>query len=127
LEIQKLERQIAEELETHASISKDAQIAIKEGKKTRNRIHEKQIAISNYENELSIMDLEIFNCETRIAGLKEESAKLTKEIAARNELIERYEVEIRQNNDQLSKKAGEMDVLNKKYDQLTSGNQVIDA
>ena len=56
--------------------------------------------------------------------MRDKLRKLDRELGERNEVIEKYEVEIRRRNDELGKKQGEMDLLNKKYDQLTGSTQV---
>jgi chromosome segregation ATPase len=53
--------------------------------------------------------------------MKESISKLTTETEKKNSLIEKYEVDIRRCNDELSKKASDIDILNKKYDQITAG------
>ncbi|KAJ3307214.1 Coiled-coil domain-containing protein 40 [Kappamyces sp. JEL0829] len=122
LSVQTLEREIAEKLKTQSSFQKGAQSAIKDGNKVRQLIHEKETAVTNHLNELSVIKLESLAAETRIDAMKEQLKKVDGEISEKNSLIGKYEQEMRQNNDLLSKRASEMDLLNKKYDQLTSGN-----
>lgn len=121
LRIQQLEKQIAEKLKTLSSYQKGAQSSQRDGNKLRAIIHEKESATVNYQNEISVIHLEALNAETRCASMRDQLKNVDKEISEKNSLIEKYEQEIRRNNDMLSKRASEMDLLNKKYDQLSSG------
>jgi coiled-coil domain-containing protein 40 len=123
LSIQNLEKEIAEKLKILSSFEKGAQISLRDGNKVRMGIHEKQINLSEYQNELVHVELESLNCTQRIDSMKKALSKVNEEIEAKNKLIEKYENEISQNNDALGKKASELDLLNKKYDQLTTGNE----
>ncbi|KAJ3318182.1 Coiled-coil domain-containing protein 40 [Boothiomyces sp. JEL0866] len=120
---QKLDKEIAEKLKLQLSFQKGAQGSLKDGAKLRQSIHEKEAAAANFQNELSLINLEALNAEGRIKSIKEQLKAVDAEMAEKNQLIGKYEQEIRQNNDLLSKRASEMDSLNKKYDQMTSGNQ----
>ncbi|KAJ3260019.1 Coiled-coil domain-containing protein 40 [Boothiomyces macroporosus] len=120
---QKLDKEIAEKLKLQLSFQKGAQGSLKDGAKLRQIIHEKEAAAANFHNELSLINLEALNAEERIKTIKEQLKAVDAEMAEKNQLIGKYEQEIRQNNDLLSKKASEMDSLNKKYDQMTSGSQ----
>ncbi|KND03997.1 uncharacterized protein SPPG_01445 [Spizellomyces punctatus DAOM BR117] len=119
---QKLQSEITEHLQTQLSISKGAQGTRKDNNRLHNQIHEKEATIAQVENDLSHIRLETLNANSRIRGMKETLQVLDAELAERNEVIEKYEVEIRRRNDELGKKQGEMDLLNKKYDQLTAKN-----
>ncbi|TPX67959.1 hypothetical protein SpCBS45565_g03525 [Spizellomyces sp. 'palustris'] len=119
---QKLQSDISEHLQAQLSISKGAQGTRKDNNRLRNQIHEKEATIAQVENDLSHIRLDTLNANSRIRGMKETLQVLDAELAERNEVIEKYEVEIRRRNDELGKKQGEMDLLNKKYDQLTAKN-----
>ncbi|KAJ3014618.1 Coiled-coil domain-containing protein 40 [Thoreauomyces humboldtii] len=120
---QKLSDEIAEHLQSQLSISKGAQGTKKDNGKLRVAIHEKESTIAQVQNDLGNIRLETLNVTARIRGTKEGIGKLDKELAERNGLVEKYELEIRRRNDELGKKQGEVDLLNKKYDQLTAKNQ----
>lgn len=120
LVIQSLEREIAEKLKTLSSYHKGAQSSQRDGNKLRALIHEKEGTALNYRNEISVIELENLNAESRCHEMNEQLKRTDKEITTKNELIEKYELEIRKNNDLLTKRASEMDLLNKKLDQLMS-------
>ncbi len=120
--IQKLEKDIAEKLKSQSSFQKGAQKSIRDGNRVRVSIHEKENSLANHQNEISVIQLESLGSENRIEGMKSRLKEVDNDITERNNLIGKYEFEIRQNNDLLSKRASDMDLLNKKYDKLTSGS-----
>ena len=120
LAIQTMERQIAEKLKTLSSFQKGAQSSQRDGNKLRAIIHEKEGSAINYRNEISAIELENLNAESRCNQMKDQLKRIDKEITSKNDLIEKYEQEIRKNHDLLTKRASEMDLLNKKLDQLAS-------
>jgi peptidoglycan hydrolase CwlO-like protein len=87
-------------------------------------MHEKSATIAITQNELGNLSLDILNANARMKALRETVRKVDEEMKEKNGMIEKYEMEIRRRNDELGKKQGEMDLLNKKYDQLTGRNQV---
>ncbi|KAJ3279438.1 Coiled-coil domain-containing protein 40 [Borealophlyctis nickersoniae] len=123
LATQKLQNEIAEHLQTQLSIEKGASGTKKDNTRLRNTIHEKESVIATVQNELSNVRLDTLNVSARIRGMQDKLKKLDNDLAEKNEVIEKYEVEIRRRNDELGKKQGEMDLLNKKYDQLTGSSQ----
>ncbi|KAI9355978.1 hypothetical protein DFJ73DRAFT_249949 [Zopfochytrium polystomum] len=122
-QIAKIESDIAEHLQTQTSIEKGALGTKKDNGRLRATIHEKESTVAVAMNDLSTIKLETLNVTARIRSMKETLGSMDKELAAKNELIEKYEMEIRRRNDELGKKQGEMDLLNKKYDQLVGRNQ----
>ncbi|KAL2912923.1 Coiled-coil domain-containing protein 40 [Polyrhizophydium stewartii] len=120
---QKLERDIAERLQSQLSLEKGAQSTRRDNNRLRNAIHEKESNIASIQNELSNIRLEALNIGGRIKSMKDQISRIDEEMEERNTLIEKYEQEIRRRNDELGKRASEMDILNKKYDQVTGGNE----
>jgi chromosome segregation ATPase len=123
--MQKTETLINEKLEKQSFFQKDAQKTLKDRKKLRANIRENEFTLVKNENEMSTMKLEILNCGSHIAALKEEISYIMNGLDKKNVLIAQYEQEIRKNNDLLSKKAAEMDALNKRIDQMSGGTEVI--
>ena len=121
IKIHKLEKEIGEKLKVLSSFQKGAQSSQRDGTKLRALIHEKENSIVTYQNEMSAIKLESLNADTRCWSMRNRLKEVDKDLSEKNSLIEKYEQEIRRNNDMLNKKASEMDFLNKKYDQLSSG------
>ncbi|KAI8833737.1 hypothetical protein BC829DRAFT_422442 [Chytridium lagenaria] len=119
----KLESDIAEHLQNQLAIEKGAQGTKKDNNRLRSLIHEKEATIASTTNELGNIRLEMLNASARIGALRDTLGFVDKELTDKNTLIEKYEMEIRRRNDELGKKQGEMDLLNKKYDQLMARNQ----
>ena len=76
------------------------------------------------QNEISMLKLESLNVSSRVRDSKAALDALDTEIVTCNYLIEKFEGEIKKRNDELSKKQGDMDALNKKFDILSGKNQV---
>ncbi|KAH6573165.1 hypothetical protein BASA60_006179 [Batrachochytrium salamandrivorans] len=121
--IQKLEQEIADRLQTQLSLEKGTQSTKRDGSRLRSILHEKQSNIANIQNELSNVKLESWNITGRLRDMKTHAAEIDADMAEKNIIIEKYELEIRRRNDELGKKASEMDFLNKKYNQVTGGNE----
>ncbi|KAI8622572.1 hypothetical protein BC830DRAFT_1088809 [Chytriomyces sp. MP71] len=119
----KLENEIADHLQNQLSIEKGASGTRKDSNRLRNLVHEKEATIANAMNELGNVKLETLNGMERLRRMKEDLKQLEKDLATKNDLIEKYEAEIRRRNDDLGKKQSEMDMLNKKFDALQNRSQ----
>ena len=124
LETSKIDDEVAENLQSQISIEKGALGTKKDNAKVRARIHENSATIAVTNNEIGNLKMEMLNVSARIKRMREEVDGLDAEHKEKNSLIEKYEQEIRRRNDELSKKQKEMDLLNKKYDQLAGRHQV---
>lgn len=122
-ETNRLEQEISDRLQAQVAIEKGTQGAKKDSTKLRQQIHEKEAEVAKIQNELANIRLESLGTFTRIESVKSRAKEIDKDLQIKNNLIERYEVEIRRRNEELGKKQAEMDLLNKKYDQLTGNSQ----
>ena len=121
-EIQKIERDIMENLQNQISITKGTESAKKDGKKLKSLSHEKESQITQIENGIAILKSESMAVNSKIDYLKVRFTELDKELKEKDKIIETYEGEIRKREDILSKKQSEVDLLNKKYAQLTKSS-----
>ncbi|KAL7752512.1 Coiled-coil domain-containing protein 40 [Sorochytrium milnesiophthora] len=121
--IRKMESEIAEQMQVQLGIDKGASGTVKDARKLKAVIHEKEATIATAQNELSNIKVESLHVLSRNQNLQAQLEKLDAELKDKNSTIEKYELEIRRRNDDLSKKQGEMDLLNKKYEQLTAHSQ----
>lgn len=121
---QKIEKEISDHLQSQLSLDKGSQGTKKDASKLRSLVHIKESNIAQVENELSAVKLESLNVSQRITNIQSTLQKLDTDIKTKNDTIEKFEVEIRRRNDELGKKQSEIDLLNKKYDQLTGKQQV---
>ncbi|KAJ1563005.1 Coiled-coil domain-containing protein 40 [Cladochytrium tenue] len=122
-QIAKIESDIAENLQNQTAIEKGALGTRRDNGRLRATIHEKEAAIAVALNDIGGIKLEELNTGARIKFLKSNVSGLDKELEEKNDLIEKYELEIRRRNDELGKKQAETAALNKKYDQLVGRNQ----
>lgn len=122
LKIQKMEREISETLKTQSSHKEGASATVRDGSKLRLAMYEKENQVVAHQNEISILELEGIKAEARIGQMRQEVVKVVAAIEEQNAVICRYEQEMKCNEDSLSKKASEIDTLNKKFDQMTSAN-----
>jgi chromosome segregation ATPase len=122
-EIQSLEREYAEKLQNQSSLEKGAKGTQKDVVKLKSFISEKEQTIANVDNNMSTIHLEVLSLQEKILTMKTSSSKIDGEISQLNELIEKYELDIKKSNDELAKKSSEIDSLNKKFVQITGGNE----
>lgn len=79
------------------------------------------MAIAEAQNELAKLQIDILNTEAHNARLTEALKLLTEELDDKGRTIERYEVEMKRRMDTIEKKTLEIDVLNRKYEKMLSG------
>jgi chromosome segregation ATPase len=73
------------------------------------------------ENEIARMRVDILNVNSQLDQLRDQYAIVQKDVQAKESLIEKYQVEIRQRTDEIEKKIYRVDRLNKKYDKMVEG------
>jgi chromosome segregation ATPase len=118
--IQKLEIEMDIRLKSLASVEKEAEGSRKDTVKLRQSIHAKQNQVMQHSNEIANLALEAQNTSQRIESMKETLVTINQELENQNKLVAQYEQQIRLNTDSLSKKASELDALNKKFDIMVS-------
>ncbi|KAJ3200819.1 Coiled-coil domain-containing protein 40 [Entophlyctis luteolus] len=121
--VKKLESDIAENLQNQLSIEKGATGTKRDSNRLRAVVHEKESIIASTMNELGNARLETLNVTEKLRHMRQNAKSLEADLEAKSSLIEKYELEIRRRNDEVGKKQAEMDLLNKKYDMLTSRSQ----
>jgi len=120
-ERQKLEDGIAANKSTQTTVSKAQHNLEKSARQVQTVIHEKEIEHSSMQNELARIRVDSLNTDAHNMQLRDTLAKLVAELKEKDGLIEKYEMEIRQRNDEIEKKMYRVDRLNRKFEQLTSG------
>ena len=65
--------------------------------------------------------VDILNTKSHNEQLQKTTDSLINELTSKDKLIEKYEMEIRQRNDQIEKKMHTVDRLNRKYEALVAG------
>ena len=120
-ERQKLEERILANRSTQTTVSKAAKNMAKSAAEVQGRIHEKEIEKAAMENELARVKVDALNTDAHNMQLRDTLQKLVAELQEKDSLIEKYQVEIRQRNDEIEKKMYRVDRLNRKYETLTKG------
>lgn len=115
-----LEDAVATNRSTQTTVSKAARNLAKTAQKVQSVIHAKEMERANMENESARIRLDALNTESHNVQLKEGLEGLVSDLKEKDGLIEKYELEIRQRNDEIEKKMYLVDRLNRKYEQLTA-------
>ena len=85
--------------------------------------HAKEMDATNVENELSRIRVDALNTEAHNVQLREMTEKAVQELNDKEKLIEKYQMEIRQRNDEIEKKMYKVDALNRKYEKLVDAHE----
>ncbi|KAJ3359505.1 Coiled-coil domain-containing protein 40 [Allomyces javanicus] len=114
----KVEREIAEQIQHELGLDKSMQGTLKDAKKLTQVIHDKEAMIALTENQVAQTKIEAASMADTLAQRRRDLADLDAVIQAKNGTIEKYELEIRRGNDEMAKKQSEIDLLNKKLNQI---------
>ncbi|KAG5180389.1 hypothetical protein JKP88DRAFT_323701 [Tribonema minus] len=117
-ERQKLEKAAALAVEQQSTTSKAISILAKQRQQALAECHEKEAEEANLQNELARVRVDVLNTEAHNAQLRERVAEVDAELARRDRLIARYQLEIRQRADEVEKKMYRVDRLNRRYEKL---------
>ena len=85
--------------------------------------HAKEMEATNVENELSRIRVDALNTEAHNVQLREMVQKAVTDLNDKEKLIEKYQMEIRQRNDEIEKKMYKVDSLNRKYEKLVEQHE----
>ena len=91
------------------------------------KVHEQEIEVSNINNELARIKVDGLNTEAHNVQLRDKMEKCKQELIDKDKLIEKYQMEIRQRNDEIEKKMYRVDRLNRKYEKMTEGVEEVEA
>jgi len=127
--VQRERQRLQEEVQLTASaasnVSKAVQNLLKEQTKLLKRIHERENESNSVENEIARTKVDSLNASSTNDQLKDQLNIVVKELKEKDSLVEKYQVEIRQRNDEIEKKMYRVDRLNKKYEKMveTAGGE----
>ncbi len=122
-ERQEVEAVILSRQGQQVTASKAAKNFTKQAAAIQLQIHELEIDKAQIENEVARLKVDCLNTAAHDKELRANLDKLVKELKNKDSMIEKYELEIRQRNDEIEKKMYIVDRLNRKYEQLTSGDE----
>ncbi len=121
LERQKVEEQMNTNLGLSAQTNKAVEGLLKEQARILEKIHERETEANEVENEIARTKVDRLNSQSYNDQLAEQHGGVMKELHAKEDMISKYELEIRQRNDEIEKKMYRVDRLNKKYEKMTEG------
>jgi len=119
-ERQVLEKGISDNKNTQTTVSKAAQNLHKMAGKVQQNTHAVEQDRAKMENEMSRIEVDKLNTAAHNKQLQTDLDKLVSSLKEKDKMIEKYELEIRQRNDEVEKKMYVVDRLNRKYEQLTA-------
>lgn len=117
-ERQKMEEELQVVLSTQMNTNKAVQNLIKQQGKVLKRTHERENEGNEIENEIARTKVDRLNASSVNDQLKEQVDVVMKELHEKENTIGKYQVEIRQRNDEIEKKMYRVDRLNKKYEKM---------
>ena len=120
---QEIEKGIQMNASTQTTVSKAAQNLVKNAEVVQAKIHVKEQEQSKAQNEMSRVKVDTLNTEAHNKQLRSDLDELVGQLAQKDKMIEKYELEIRQRNDEVEKKMYVVDRLNRKFEQLTANQE----
>jgi chromosome segregation ATPase len=117
----KLENEILLRKAEQVTHIKGAKNLAKEAQALQEQIQKHEHEESSVLNEMARIRVDVLNTKAHNEQLQKTTDSLVGELAAKDKLIEKYEMEIRQRNDQIEKKMHTVDRLNRKYEALVAG------
>ena len=118
LERQKLEEELTLLKSGRHNVDKAVQNLIVEKSKVQKKIHEEENKATDVQNEIARTRLDGMNAKALNAQLEETFKAVQSEMQGKEQLIEKYQIEIRQRTDEIEKKMYRVDRLNKKYEKM---------
>ncbi|TPX41008.1 hypothetical protein SeMB42_g05780 [Synchytrium endobioticum] len=119
-EARKSELEVQELLQNQLAVTKGTHGAKRDITRVAALVSEKEALAAQIRNEISNAQLESLQVYARIQELEKQSSRIDDQAREREVLIQKYEDDIRKGQETLAKRQGEVEFLNKKYDQLIS-------
>ena len=98
-----LEEQIGTNRADQLTSNKATKNLAKTEKAIISKVHEQEIEVSNINNELARIKVDSLNTEAHNVQLRDKLDKCKQELVDKDKLIEKYQMEIRQRNDEVEK------------------------
>eukprot|EP01036_Dinobryon_divergens_P025904 gene25904-34497_t len=117
-ERQKLEDELQILYSTYSNTNKAVENLSKDQLKILKQIHSKENEGSEIENDIARTKVDRLNVSAINDQLKDQLAIAAKEAREKEALVSKYQLEIRQRNDEVEKKMYRTDRLNKKYEKM---------
>ena len=117
-ERQKVEAQVAQANSMHGQTNKAVVNFQREIKKMMDKVHGEENVANGIENEIARTKVDRLNASAFNDQLREQHGAVMKELAGKEGMISKYQIEIRQRTDEIEKKMYRVDRLNKKFDKM---------
>mmetsp|Transcript_35276 Transcript_35276/g.80594 ORF Transcript_35276/g.80594 Transcript_35276/m.80594 type:complete len:891 (-) Transcript_35276:276-2948(-) len=117
-ESQEVEQTIFRNLSDQTTLEKDKSHVAKATEKMRQEIHRKENEMAQVQNELARIRVDSLNTIAHNDQLHNTLKEVETELKRKEQLIAKYELEIRRRTDELEKKMRDLDGLNRKYETI---------
>jgi len=118
LEAKKVENTIFSTLGEQMAVEKGTQNTSSSTEKLRGQREEKEQQQATMQNELARIHVDTLNTRSHNSELDQQLTTLNAELQEKDTLVQRYELEARRRTVEVEKKQHELDLLNKKFDNL---------
>lgn len=113
-----MESKVMETLSKQTTLKKGSLAALQDIERMKNAIHDKELQVTQMENELARIRVDTLQTESHNEVLKQTVGELEKELQSRDSLIERMQVDIRRKHDEIERKQKQLDALNRQFDAI---------
>lgn len=113
-----MESKVMETLSKQTTLKKGSLAALQDIEKMKNAIHDKELQVTQMENELARIRVDTLQTESHNEVLKQTVGELEKELQSRDSLIERMQIDIRRKHDEIERKQKQLDALNRQFDAI---------
>lgn len=119
------ENKVLETLNKQTTLKKGSQSALQDIERMKNTIREKEMHVTQMENELARIRVDTLQTQAHNDVLDSTVQELEKELASRDTLIEKMQIDIRRKHDEIERKQKALDGLNRQYDAIiaSQGNE----
>ncbi len=122
-ELKKLEEERLAILSNQITYKKGSQSTVQALEKLMDKIRDKELDLSNLENEIARTNMDIIETQNHNKQLKGILQDVEKEIKSKEELVTKYQLEVKRKHDEIEKRQASLDKLNKTFEKLTSGGE----
>lgn len=117
-ETHKMEEGVLQSLAEQTTLQKSAQSTDKITQEMQKQMHGKENELAQVRNELARIKVDALNTLAHNDQLKTTVTDIDAELKRKEQLVGKYEVEIRRRNDEVEKKMRDLDSLNRKFESL---------
>jgi chromosome segregation ATPase len=111
-----MENKVMETLNKQTTLKKGSQSALRDIEKLKNTIREKEMHVTQMENELARIRVDTLQTQSHNEVLKQTVGELEKELTSRDQLVEKMQTDIRRRHDEIERKQKQLDQLNRQFD-----------